>query len=214
MTGSDLDDLCAELRERHGCHTAVLYGSWARGDAGPDSDCDIAGFGARACVTRDTRSWRGTCLDIFVYPEERLAAADAELLKLRDGRVLFQKEKAATRLLEMVEAFFRAGPASLAPDEAAARRQWAYKMLRRIERGDLEGDYRRAWLLTALLEDYFQLRDRWFAGPKEGLAWLRAHDPRVHAAFSNALAPGASVDAISVLVEAVAGTQMQTPDSF
>jgi hypothetical protein len=76
-------------------------------------------------------------------------------------------------------------------------------MVARIKRGDLEGHYRRAWLLTSLLEDWFLLRTRWYRGPKESLRWLAENEPETHAAFAAALAPGAPIEAIESLVERV-----------
>jgi len=35
-------------------------------------------------------------------------------------------------------------------------------MALRMRRSDIEGNFRRAWLLTALLEDYFRLRGMWY----------------------------------------------------
>jgi hypothetical protein len=201
----DLEALCEELRERHGCHTAILYGSRARGDETADSDYDAAGFASVEIVMRDARPWRGTYLDVFVYPQKELEAPTQELLKLRGGRVLFEREEAGTRLLARLEEVFAAGPAPLSADEMQVRRTWARKMLARIARGDIEGDYRRAWLLTALLQDYFELRGLWFAGPKEGLAWLAINDPGAYAAFEAALKPGAGVSAIARAVGAVVG---------
>jgi hypothetical protein len=80
-------------------------------------------------------------------------------------------------------------------------------MLGRAEHPDIEADYRRAWLLMALLEDYFALRHLWYLGPKRSFRWLEAHEPRVHAAFREALRPGADVDAIRRLVGVVAGPE-------
>ena len=40
----DIAEVVRALRDRHGCHTAILYGSYARGDAGRTSDLDVAGF--------------------------------------------------------------------------------------------------------------------------------------------------------------------------
>jgi hypothetical protein len=114
------------------------------------------------------------------------------------------------RLLARLAAVDAAGPQPLAPDEAAARRVWAQKMVARIRRGDLEAHYRRAWLLTALLEDWFLLRRRWYRGPKEALRWLEAHAPEAHAAFAAALDPGADVEAIARLAAQV--TADEAPD--
>lgn len=207
----DLEDICMQLRSRHGCRVVVLYGSHARGDATPGSDYDVAGFAPVAAPLRDARRWRGAFLDVFIYPEARLESPDAEMLKLRGGRVLFEIDAAGTRFLQRLEHYFDAGPERLPEDEIQARRAWAYKMLDRIRRGDLEGRYRRAWLLTALLEDYFQLRQSWFPGPKEGFEWLRNNDAPTLAAFERALEPQANMESIATLVAAVAGPEPGAP---
>ena len=67
---------------------------------------------------------------------------------------------------------------------------WLDKMLARAEKGDPEGDFRRHWLLTALLEDYFAFRGRWYLGPKSSLAFLQNEQPDHYAAFCRALARG------------------------
>ncbi|MDI3284118.1 hypothetical protein [Polyangium sp. 15x6] len=122
---------------------------------------------------------------------------------MREGIVLRQKGDLGTRFIEAVQDVFRAGPKKLAPDEAQALRMWAPKMLARIAEGDTEANYRRAWLLTQLLEDYFSLRGEWYLGPKESLTRLEADRPEDWAAFDRALAPAAPLEAIKALVELV-----------
>lgn len=203
----DLDDIAARLREQHGCHTAILYGSRARGDAGPASDYDVAGFADTTAVERITGAWRSGYLDVFVYPESKLAAS-AEMLHMRGGKVLFQRDRAGDEFLAALEAVRAAGPEALPESELTARRNWAWKMLDRARLGDPEGNYRRAWLLTALLEDYFHLRGLWYEGSKKSLVFLAASEPEVCAKFEAALLPGASLDTIAGLVEAVAGPRL------
>ena len=200
-----VDELAEGLRTRHGCHTAILYGSRAEGDARAGSDYDIAGFGATAKTYRDARKWHGVYVDAFVHPEAKLADPPIDLLAMRGGVVLFEKEGAGTRFLARLEEIFRAGPEGLPDNEIAGLRVWAWKMLERAAHPDIEASYRRAWLLMALLEDYFVLRHLWYLGPKRSFRWLEANEPRVHAAFTAALRPGADLAAIERLVEMVAG---------
>jgi len=197
--------VCSELVARYGVHSVVLYGSRANGTATPDSDYDIAAFGPVERLVRDARQVDGSYLDVFIYPEAELAGEAEEHLKLRGAKVLMQRGSEAEEFLARLDRLHARGPAPLSTDEIALRKSWALKMVARIERGDDEGNYRRVWLLTALLEDYFALRGKWFDGPKKALQWLAGHDPASHRAFSIALRPGADVSAIRALAERVIG---------
>lgn len=198
--------LCNELVQDGGAHTVLLYGSRANGSEDQDSDCDIAAFAPREDTGRDTRVVDGVFLDVFVYPESVLLQQPAtEFLKLRQSVVLVQRAQQADRFLQGLQALFAQGPPALPADEARARRSWAWKMVARMERGDAEGHYRRAWLLTSLLEDYFALRGQWYEGPKKALQWLGEHDAATAAAMEAALPPGASQASIRHAVTCVAG---------
>jgi predicted nucleotidyltransferase len=198
-------ELAEELRARHGCHTVILYGSRATGEARAGSDYDLAGFGPADRTYREARKWRGVYVDVFVHPEARLLESSPDILSLREGVVVFERDGAGTRLLARLEEIYRAGPERLPDDEITARKVWAWKMLERAAHPDVEADYRRAWLLMMLLEDWFAVRHRWFLGPKRSLRWLQENEPRAHAAFAAALRPGADLETIRRLVEEVAG---------
>lgn len=208
----DLEDIATRLRGEHKCHTAILYGSRARGDPRPGSDYDVAGFADIPAVERITGAWRSGYLDLFVHPESKLTAPAPDMLHLRGGKVMFQKERAADQFLAALEALHAAGPDALPESELKARRDWAWKMLDRARQGDAEGNYRRAWLLTALLEDYFHLRTLWYEGSKESLAYLAGREPDVYAKLEAALLPGASLDEVAEVVEIVAGPRMGAAD--
>jgi hypothetical protein len=200
----DLEALVAELRDTHGCHTIILYGSRARGDWTTESDYDVVGIRDRGPAFRDARPWRGSFLDAFIYPESAVTAASDERLHWLGGRVLTERGDLGRRLLAGLAAIEAAGPGPLAADDATTRRVWMRKMLDRVARGDLEGHYRRAWLQFQALEDYFALRGLWYRGPKEAFTWLATHDPETLQAFERALAPDASMDALKAKVERVA----------
>lgn len=204
MRDEFVDALCERLRVEHRCHTIILYGSRARGDAEADSDYDLIGFhDGPGPVRRETGRWRGALLDVFVYPDERLQQVDETMLHVRGGRVLLQRDALGTAFLEKLEQLHASPPPALADDEIEARRNWALKMLDRAARGGIEGNYRRVWLLTALLETYFLLRRLRYPGPKEAFESLAASDPQTHALFAKALEPGAAHAALVALVAKV-----------
>lgn len=116
-----------------------------------------------------------------------------------------QRGDEASDFLAGLDAIFERGPEPLAADEIEARRTWARKMALRIRRCDMEGNFRRAWLLTALLEDYFCLRGLWYQGPKKSFQHLLVSDGATYRAFDEALRPDASFDAIDRVVEQVVG---------
>jgi hypothetical protein len=206
QTDPVLDRLVARLGGEEGCHTIILYGSRARGDAGLDSDYDLIGFRDReGPPTRETGLRDGALLDVFIYPTERLTEARADMLHVRGGRPLRDRDGWGAAFLARLDEVFAAGPDPLPADEIAARRNWAWKTLDRAARGDAEGHFRRAWLLTMLLENFFLLRNEWYLGSKVALRALQIDHPAVYTALERALAPAASLAEIEALVLAVNG---------
>lgn len=195
-----LDLIIEDLRQPQGCHTAILYGSRVRGDETPASDYDVLGVKDSGDVARDARLFNGFYLDIFIYPESKLLSPDETMLHIRGGRILFQKAELATTFLSRLDEIHAAGPKKLPLDEVQARKVWARKTLDRAKIGDIEGNFRRAWLVTALLEDHFAVRGEWYRGPKESLKWLQANRPQLYARFESALKPGAALSTIDELV--------------
>jgi len=205
-----IEKVCSELQEKHSAHTILLYGSEADGTSRAESDLDIAAFAAISEVIRDARLLHGTYIDVFVYPEIVLSSPSEEHLRFRGSRVLKQQGASADTFLSKLDAFYNAGLKPLAADELSARREWAGKMLGRLARGDIEGHFRRSWLLTALLEDCFHLRGNWYEGPKKSFQWLQQNDPDTHRAFDAALTPGAEVSKIKALMVRVVGQNADT----
>jgi hypothetical protein len=202
--------LIEDLRRHHRLHTLILYGSHARGDATAESDIDFAGFADVPVTVRDARLWKGAFLDGFVYPTALALAPDADMLKLCGGRVLLDERGLASALLRRLDELDAQGPPILPATEQQMRRLWARKMLARLKRGDVEGNYRRHWLLSQLLEDYFALRGQWYRGPKRALAWLEGREPSSFALFERALTPQATHDAIEALVAHVSAAEAMT----
>lgn len=205
-----LQGICAQLVRDAGAHTILLYGSRADGSENEFSDYDVAAFANVARSTRDARIVEGAFLDVFLHPEEVLRNPTAEHLTLRGSVILMQRDAEATDFLGALEVIFRNGPEPLPADEIEARRTWARKMALRMRRCDIEGNFRRAWLLAVLLEDYFSLRGMWYQGPKKSFQWLLNQDLGTYRGFEEALRPGASSEAIDRLVERVVATAVDS----
>ncbi|HEY7375907.1 MAG TPA: nucleotidyltransferase domain-containing protein [Polyangia bacterium] len=194
------------IADAHGCHTVVLYGSRARGDADAGSDVDLLCIRAAGPTLRDARTVGGVYFDAFVYAPDALAAPDVALLRIIGGRVLRERAGEGTALLERVRAQFDAGPTPIAEDDRTMRIVWAHKMLDRVRRDEgVGGDYRRMQLVVQALEDYFALRTLWYQGPKMAFPWLRGHDEGAYRAFEEAARGDAGDEALGALVRAVYG---------
>ena len=194
------------IADEHGCHTVVLYGSRARGDADAGSDVDVLCIRDDGPSFRDSRVIDGVYFDVFVYPRDAVATVDVALLRILGGLVLRERDGEGTALLSRVRDRFDRGPDPLPADDQTARIVWAHKMLTRIQSSDsVEADYRRMELAVQALEDYFLLRTLWYRGPKVAFPWLLTHDDAAHQAFEAAMQPGAGPDALAALVSAVYG---------
>jgi uncharacterized protein len=194
-----VDELC----NTQNCHTVILYGSRAKNTHTANSDYDILAIRKLGESFRDARLWNGIYLDIFIYKEQDILDIDASFVRILDGIVLLEREGFGHRLLAQAEEIFKAGPMRLSSAEIELRYSWSHKMLERIYQDDIEANYRRAWLLFTLLEDYFAIRQKWYLGSKASWSWLLSFDPNAYSAFSAALQPGASVDSIASLVGTV-----------
>lgn len=198
-----IEELLILMRDTHRCHTVILYGSHARGAATPKSDWDVLGVRSDGPQMRDARRWRGTFLDAFIYPESALVQPDEQLFRLMDSVVLTERDGYGTKLIAKIKELYAAGPRPLPDDERQARLVWMEKNLERLRVGDVEGNYRRHCLLTALLQDFYVLRGRWYRGPKESFRDLRQNDEELYAQFTEAMTPGATFPVVEALVSSV-----------
>jgi predicted nucleotidyltransferase len=206
MDQDAIDAATLAIAEGHGCHTIILYGSRARGDADAGSDVDLLCIRDDGPALRDSRFIDGVYFDAFVCPRDAVATPDPALLRILGGHVMRERDGEGIALLDRVRALFDKGPGPLPADEQTARIVWAHKMLDRIRDNDgSEASYRRLSLVVQALEDYFALRALWFRGPKVAFPWLLTHDDAAHHAFETAMQPAAGHDALVALVDGVYG---------
>lgn len=156
-----------DVMTANGCHTVVLYGSWARGQATETSDVDLLCVRRDGPNVRDARILDGLYVDAFIYSEASIATPEPALRRALGGCVLCETDRCGTELLAKLQSLQERGPDPMSRDALMAVLLWSSKMLERFrgQRG-LEPNYRRMQLFTQSLEDYFSLRGMWFPGPK------------------------------------------------
>lgn len=184
---SFLEKSVNELLTKYKCHTVLLYGSRARGDATEKSDYDLMGVRKTGKPVRLAEKRNGNYLDVFIFPEKSLKKIGEEHLYMKEAKVLVQESTYGSQLVRKIKAAARKPVQRLPEDEIQTRRVWAHKMLERIEVGDIEANYRRSWLHEALLADYFALRHKRYDGSKESFTWLKKNDPATYKLFESVL---------------------------
>ena len=203
-----LEQIVNELIEKFKCHTVLLYGSHARGDATSKSDYDVMGVRKSGPQFRLAEKRNGIYLDLVIFTEEDLKRVGENHLYLKGAKVLFQKQKFGDRFLRKLEVALRKPYKAQSPDEIHPRGVFAHKMFERVEEGDVEGNYRRSWLQEALLIEYFELRKKRYWGSKESFAWLKENDRRTYNLFDKSLESPKDLKALRRLVERVTNLKL------
>ena len=198
-----LQEAVNELIHKYKCHTVLLYGSRARGDATEKSDYDLMGVRKSGKKFRIGEKRDGKYLDIFVFSEKSLKKPGEEHLYMKDAKLLFDIDGYGSRFLRKLKILAKRPFRSLPDDEIQALGVWAYKMLERISIGDVEANYRRSWLQEQLLVDYFIIRKKRYTGSKASFAWLKKNDLGTYKLFEKVLMKPTDIKLLTKLVERV-----------
>lgn len=182
-----LTAIIKELVDKHHCHTVVLYGSRARGLTTPTSDYDVVGIRNSGKKFRIAKKQKGFFWDVFVYPEKDLKTLGEEYFAWKNARILFQKGTYGTSLLNRLDKLLKKPFKPHLKYEIDVTKVWAQKQLERCKMDDIQGVFRRAELLTTLVDHYFYVRNKRFLGPKEGFAWIKTNDPKTYKLIDRAL---------------------------
>lgn len=168
---------CEYLLKKYSPSAMIVYGSYADGTRGEDSDFDALMLVDENLRLHDTEMVGGVRLDVFVYPFSVLTEnfAPEEFLQILDGKILLDARGEGAKLMAAVQDYVQSLPKKT-PEENLAAVRWCEKMLVRASRGDAEGFYRWHWLLTDSLEIYCDLRGWLYRGPKKTLARMQCED--------------------------------------
>lgn len=197
------------LVQRYRPEAVVVYGSFADGSAGQNSDFDALVI-APGAQRHDASTVSGTVLDVFVYPPETFTDAydPEDFVQVFDGKILLDEHGTAARLKSRVLDYLESLPRKSA-DERQQEADWCRKMLLRAQRGDAEGLYRWHWLLSESLELYCDGRGWRCFGPKKTLRRLALEDAAGFALCERALREF-SPDALSAWIGHVEGVLRDT----
>ncbi|MGH4121568.1 MAG: nucleotidyltransferase domain-containing protein [Clostridium sp.] len=188
------------LMKKYSCHSIILYGSFANEDYTEESDIDLVCFCDNPEKENDTTVFNNRRLDVWFYKTEMMDSCN-QFLHVRGGKILLDEKKLCTNFLNGIDKKFINGPKQLTLDEKNFLKNWLQKMLRRAEKGDIEGNFRYHWMLTDALEIYFNIKDRWYLGPKKSLQWLHNNDKEAYYVFNNALRVNTDFTEIEKLIQ-------------
>ena len=183
-----MHDILSYLAAAYDPIAIIVYGSFADGTSNLFSDFDALLVTADGERRHDDRFVDFTQLDVFVHPLSDFQGEydPAEYARIYGGQILLDRDGVAAALLERVTQWVDSR-AKKTQEELDFNVSWCEKMLRRAERTDAEGCFRRHWLLVESLEIYTELRGWPYLGPKKALAQLEKKDRAVFALYEKAL---------------------------
>ena len=186
-----MQDILSYLAAQYDPLAIIVYGSFADRTHNLFSDFDALLITADGERRHDDRFVDCTQLDVFIHPlSDFQGDFDVrEFTRLYDGQILLDRNGVAASLLEKVRQCVD-GQARKTREQLRLDVSWCEKMLRRAERTDAEGAYRRHWLLVDSLEIYTELRAWPYLGPKKALRQLEKKDKAAYALYEKALCEG------------------------
>ena len=186
-----MHDILTTLAAEYDPIAIIVYGSFADGTHNLFSDFDALLITRDGTRRHDDRFIDCIQLDVFIHPLSDFAGDydPADYAQVYGGQILLDRDGVAASLLERVRSFVE-GRAGKTAEELAFDVSWCEKMLRRAERTDAEGCFRRHWLLVDSLEIYTEICGWPYLGPKKALSQLEKKDRAAFALYERALTEG------------------------
>lgn len=186
--GSTMEKILSYLRQKYDICGLIVYGSYADGSQGENSDFDGLIITNEGQPFHDDSFVEGVQLDLFGYSRSYLEQTTDydELLQIFDGVVLIDTDGVAAELKQRVNEYLQNLPRKT-EDEIRQQISWCRKMLLRAKRGDAEGMFRWHWLLTDSLEIFCERAGHFYFGPKKTLKWMEKNFPQSFGIYYNAL---------------------------
>lgn len=183
-----MEKILEYIKQKYNPLSIILYGSYANGTNGLNSDFDALVISYDHEIFHDTSFVNGIQLDIFVYPSSYF---DSEFdcndfVQIFDGKILTDNEARGKMLQDKVLSHLQSRPPKSKADLDAGV-NWCIKMLGRIKRHDTEGMFRWHWLLIDTLEIFCDIMKHPYWGPKKSLQWMEENHPTAFVCYQKAL---------------------------
>ena len=183
-----MEQILRYIQETYDPLSIILYGSYADGTNGLNSDFDALVITADHEQFHDTSFVDGIPLDIFVYPvryfEDDYACED--FVQIFDGRIITDSGGIGKALQENVRVYLKNRPSKTSA-ELQADIDWCVKMSARAKRCDCEGLFRWHWVLVDSLEIFCDVMQHPYLGPKKALKWMEEAQPKSFYCYNRAL---------------------------
>ena len=181
-----LEQILRYIQETYAPLSIILYGSYADGTNGLNSDFDALVITADHEQFHDTSFVAGVPLDVFVYPARYFEGnyACEDFVQIFDGRIITDSSGTGKALQENVQAYLKSRPSKTGA-ELQADIDWCVKMSTRAKRGDCEGLFRWHWVLIDSLEIFCDIMRQPYLGPKKSL--MEKSQPEAFNCYKKAL---------------------------
>lgn len=183
-----MEHILRYIQETYAPLSIILYGSYADGTNGLNSDFDALVITADHERFHDTSFVYGILLDVFVYPAKYFESSYSceDFVQIFDGRIVTDSSGIGKALQETVRAYLKNRPGKTGT-ELQADIDWCVKMSARAKRCDCEGLFRWHWLLIDSLEIFCDIMHQPYLGPKKALKWMEKAHPEAFDRYKRAL---------------------------
>lgn len=184
----ELDKILHYISQTYHPVSIILYGSYADGTNCESSDFDALVISRDHDVWHDTSFVSGIQLDVFIYPESFFEGDYncEDFVQIKDGQIIVDVNHSGELLKKRVLSYVESLPRK-SKQEIQCDIDWCEKMLVRAKRPDVEGMYRRHWLLIDSLEIFCNAVNHLYTGPKKSLLWMEKNYPMEFACYKRAL---------------------------
>ena len=183
-----MEEIIEYINKKYSPLSVILYGSYANGTNGLNSDFDALVISNDFEQFHDTSFVNGIQLDVFVYPAAYFEGNYdcSDFIQIFDGKIISDSDGRGKALQTNVLSYLQNRPQK-SKAEIDASVDWCNKMLARVKRCDAEGMFRWHWVLIDSLEIYCDVMHHSYLGPKKSLKWMKENNPKAFDYYQKAL---------------------------